>query len=259
MGVRISIYAVDELGFASWLNQPISELLNYYAENGLDSLRNLHFIDSERNLYFHSSPKRKVTVHGNETSLSQLSERDLYSDPFLARTAGELLQKDSSIALEMFMGCLSSCPAIECIREVTTGFRRWWIGSLLERAEQSKTLSKADYQEITFLLQKLLGPYECGKNIQRRDWKLCKNDFIIIPECAEGMCVWTAVEASRLLALLRELLAKDKPHFVAPSGAIGICPEKEEDWDEWVHSSLQQLFQIGEFHSEHMKVVGFIS
>ncbi|MDB6112484.1 MAG: hypothetical protein JWR69_4234 [Pedosphaera sp.] len=146
------------------------------------------------------------------------------ADPFLARKAREVLEKDSSIALDIALGRLSSCASIDFIKETTSDYRRWWIGSFLKHAETAPGVSPQDYAMVFAMFTRLLGGYACGGEIIGSNVKPTHGDFTIIPENSEGMTVWTASEVECLTNLIHSLFSGGVPHFHGIQGHIGIAP-----------------------------------
>jgi hypothetical protein len=258
MGVRISIYAVDEPKFAALVDRPLRDLLQFHAANGSRPNESLHFCDVERDLYFHSSPQAGLTFHGGNQPLAEVPVEIFELDSFLDRPAREMLQTDSSLALEIFVDRLSACPSIDCIKEITSGYRRWWIGSLLDAARTAPMVEPDEYRAVETMFRRLLGPYSCGDDLDGIDAAPSRNDFVIVPEDSQGMSVWTLNEVKTLIHFIHSLIEKEAPRFHATRGRIGIAVKTEDEWNEWLHIMLAHLLRLESVEFAQLKVLGFI-
>ena len=261
MGVRIEIFAVDEPRFEALIENSIGTALQQYFQHGTDSANHLYFWDVPRELEFIAYPLTKFSIR---TLRAPFEERvvewdELKSDPFLSTKLGDYLSSDSDVGLSIFLSRFSECRNVDFIRNISSGYRRWWIGSLLDYAEKAGDVSAQDYAEVAAIFQKMLRGYECGKFLPLTDWKPNKGIFPVLPGEVSEMGVWTADETQRVLQFVHSLLRKAEPNFAKPPGKIGIAVETDAEWNEWVRFMIKQLLTIEGLKFDRLKVVSFIS
>jgi hypothetical protein len=169
------------------------------------------------------------------------------------------LSQESSYALLSLLRVLRRCPTTIFVREISTRNRRWWIGSLLDYAERSHVFSRADYERFVFLCQKMLRGSDCGKLLPHRVVALSDSSFPVIPKDDADLRigVWSEDETQFALDFLCRI-EEQRPRFKAPPGRVGIAPQTEEEWNDWVHMMIRQVLAIRELEFEAINVVSFI-
>src|SRR5437016_3772284 len=72
------------------------------------------------------------------------------------------------------------------------------------------------------------------------------------------LSVWTGPDAYFVVDWLRRILELE-PRFQAPPKPAGLCPDTDDEWNEWVHEMLRQFLVIEETRDfRRLAVVTFI-
>jgi hypothetical protein len=253
MGVRISIYAVDVPKFEAFVQQLLVSVLWYYADYGPATNQSLHFYGE---LNYSANHEYGVSAWKDQKR-RKLRDRSEIPEPLLAQTLRDYLTREESITLLSVLGCLSQCVTVDWCKEITRGYRRWWIGSFLDYLDRVDWVNRQDYLAIAELVQKVLRPYDCGKALPKKQYELGDFTFPIKPASEPDyyMGVWTASEAQFAMLLIRELLEEHEPRFTAPPDTS----DDGTDWNEWVHKMLNQLYSIANLTYDNLAVVSFIT
>ncbi len=259
MSSRIKLFAVDVRRFEELLDQPIGAVLQECVERGTDPERIIVWHDRPRNRRYLAVPGRGVLFA--EGSGDYQPAEFTANDPFLARPVRDHLREEDSYALNSLLRALSSYSPGDVVREITRGHRRWWIGSLLDYAENSAAVSQVDYERLVLLWQKVLRGHVCGKPVLLCNFSTADFDFPVLPvdDVELWMGVWSEEEAHFMVDCLHRIRAVP-PRFGKPPGKVGMAPENDEEWDEWVNEMLDALLRIEDaFQFERLAVVSFIS
>jgi hypothetical protein len=262
MGIRISAYAVDVPTLDEFLAQPTGQVLQSVVEHGTDREMFVSWWEPDRGPICAIPGEAVFRVkRGLKRGYKEIIPDAACScDPFLARVAGDFLREADSFKLKSLLRALSKCPNIGFIQEITDGYRRWWIGSLLDFTEQSSLLAPEDYARFVFLWQKVLRRYDCGKPFPRAEFDPASFDFPILPADDSDMMmgVWMEEDAYFIVDRLDRILELG-PRFKAPPQMVSIPPEPDDDWNEWVHEMIRQFMVIGDILDfRRLAVVSFI-
>lgn len=259
MSTRIKLYVVDVPRFEQLLDRSIGSILQEYAMRGTDSERIILWHDWPRNRRYLSVAGRGV-MYAEGSGDYRPADFGAY-DPFLARPTRDYLREEDSFALNWLLKALSRFPPEDFVREITSGQRRWWLGSFLDYAERSPAIAQEDYARLELLWQKVLRGHACGKPVTPREFNISDFDFPVLPaEDSElWMGVWSEEEARFMVDCLRRIRA-EHPRFRKPPGKIGLAPDRDEEWDEWVNEMLNSVLGIEEaLHFQKPVAVSFIS
>ncbi len=256
---------VDLPQFEAYLEEPLGDILWYYAENGEDTQNPLTFFQETKqsrvsNLFW-SMPGKGVNMRRwPDKKWQSLTKGAEYPDSFLLQKAHAYLIKTESYALHNLLDCLSCCPALTWVQSISTGYRRAWIGSLLDYADCDPRISADEYLTIVTLFQKVLRHYNCGKPLPERQFTLSDFRFPVIPADDTGfwMGVWTDSELTLMLRFLNKLTSEPKPFFRAPPESTGIEPDTDDEWNEWVWKMISQLRRAETLEFEKPYLVSFI-
>jgi hypothetical protein len=259
MGVRINMYAVDVPPFEAFIDQSVGAALWHYVSNGSDRERVISWDDADSQQRYRAAPGSLTTIEKRGKRVTLTRER-VAEEPFFQQRVRDYLGRESSYALLCLLRALSHCPPADFVREITTGHRRWWIGELLDYADQAPSISREDFARFVVLCQKVLRGCDCGKPLPERPFTVTDFRFPVIPKDDTDMWmgVWSDGETEFALDILRRI-AEQQPRFKAPPGPVGIAPEAEEDWDKWVHEMIRQVLVIGGLKFRRLNVVTFIS
>jgi hypothetical protein len=258
MGVRIDAYAIDVPPFEDFLAQASGRVLRYVVEHASAPEAAVVWWDTDRGPI--CAVPREGVFRVLQVRKENLLEASSSRDPFMIRSAEDYLREGHSLRLSSILDALSRCPDAKFVRRITEGYRRWWIGSLLDFAEQSRLLTPEDYARCALVWQKLLRGYGCGKLLPSRKFYLASFQFPILPadDTDMYMGVWTEEEAYFLVGCLRRILEAG-PRFKAPPLEVGIGPETDDDWNDWVHEMIGQFLVIEALNDySRLAVVSFI-
>jgi hypothetical protein len=261
MGVRICAYAVGVPPLEDFLAHPTGRVLQYVVEHGNDREAAVAWWEADRGSIWAMPGEAVFRVqHGPKRGDKDVIPDAVCScDPFLARVAGDFLRGEDGFKLNSLLRALSRCPDVGFIKWITEGYRRWWIGSLLEFTEQSRILAPEEYSRFVLLWQKVLRRYDCGKRLLPAVFDRTRFDFPIIPADDSHMLmgVWTE-EAYFVVDRLEQILSLG-PRFKLPPEEVGIGSETDDDRNEWVHEMVRQFLVIGDILDfRRLAVVSFI-
>ena len=257
MGVRISIYAFDAGPLRAFLEKPVSEVLQYYVKHGTASHSSIIVYDELRDGNFHASIEKGIIF--NKNGLTPVSEEELLENPGLQRSAVQAFSADSDIALSMLLRCLSSCPEINFIKEITEGYRIWWVKSFLEHFERDLGFSPSDRKVVKNMLCRLISADGRSEQFQGAKEMLRAEGFPVVSmDVCDNISAWTNSEIEILLKVIRSLTEWGDARFRRPNGNIGIGPEKDEEWNEWVHKMLRQLFELEKICFRPLRTINFM-
>ncbi|WP_165234804.1 hypothetical protein [Aquisphaera insulae] len=266
MGVRIEAYAVDVPALVDFLAQPVGSVLQYVVDHGTDREAGaVSWWEPDRgpvravpgDAVLRTTIPRSASPSRREDIPNPASSCDL----FLARAASEHVREESSDALRSLLRALSGCTGIGFVKRITSGYRRWWIGSLLDFTEKSGLLTPEELARFALNWQKVLRGYKCGSMLPHAEIDLKSFDFPLIPSDDRGlwMGVWTEDEARFMIDRLGRILTLG-PRFKAPPlPEVGIAPESDDDWNEWVHGMIREFMTIGDIRGfSRLAMVSFI-
>ncbi len=164
-----------------------------------------------------------------------------------ALTADEVSQaREDSLPFQIALGRVSqSSNAHDIVQPLLDGHRRWWIGSFLESLRECSpwTIRPSDVDYVESLLSSLLRGWNCGTAIRSEvDLPNCLS-FPITPKCDVDFrfAVLSSSDFEFLRLFLIERLRDEDRRFVRPSGRVGIAPETDEEWDEWIRQVIREI------------------
>jgi hypothetical protein len=161
--------------------------------------------------------------------------------------------------LEELLITLSKRPSDPIANLLTSGNRRWWIGSFLEYAETILGSNAPDYVFLASFFHTILQGYDCGKRLPKNLGCLppVAFPFHLKEEPDLRMSVISGEDTARCSAIIRSIMY-DNTRFARPSSPIGVAPEEDEDWDAWVRQMLGQLLAAETVAFRNAGLVGFI-
>lgn len=259
MGVRIDIYAIDEVRFAGYLQNSIGSALWNYYEHGNDSSPAMYFWDTADSVEFAALPQKKFWIR---SLVAPFETRDaawdeLKNNPFLAQSLHNYIKGDSDIWFNTFLRQICVCPNSSMVHQISSGYRRWWIGSMFQEAGQTPGLNRVECDQVGLLFQRMIRSYDCGCSLPATTWEPNENCLPVIPQTCSEMSVWSAEEARLVMRFIQKLLLT-KPSFKRPPGKVGIAVETDDEWNEWVYAMLQQLLTFENLTYAQPKIVSFI-
>jgi hypothetical protein len=259
MGVRIDIYAIDEARFAEFLQSSIGSVLRAYYEQGNDSNGAMYFGDTSGSVEYAALPQKKFWIRALVAPFEMKDAiwDDLPNNPFLAQRLRDYVKTDSDVWFKIFLRQICACPNSSLIRQISSGYRRWWVGSMFQEARRATGIDHIEYDQVGLLFQRMLRSYNCGNSLPAAAWEPNESCFPVIPQTCSEMSVWSTEEARLVIRFIKKLLLTD-PSFKKPPGKVGIAVETDEEWNEWVHAMLQQLLAFEHLGYAQPKIVSFI-
>jgi hypothetical protein len=259
MGVRLELFALDLPRFTAFIRQPVWEWLWYYADNGTAQGGDVLMpANDDAHIVYVATPRLGVMRAVGNKSVA-LDRRNRPGDPLLSDTLHDYLASNSPWRLQDLLTAVGRCPPNDCVRLVTSGHRRWWIGSLLDYAEKTLGPAAPDYLFLASLFRKLLGWYDCGKVLPAPAVVESEPRFPLRlqedPDIHTG--VWRDEETFLVMDILRSMMS-EHTRFSKPPLPVGVAPEKEEDWNDWVHQMIAHILSIDAFPPAMRSVVSFI-
>jgi hypothetical protein len=259
MALRISFYAVDLVPFDQVLSWSLADLLSYVGEKTAGDAHGLALI-VERCRHW-ASPQnavfRRTLGQGQD---APMSGPEVAADPCLAISCKEYLQQGTAGDMKAMLGALAECSTFPSVQELESGYKRWWIGSLLDWVELSQVFESDEYAQYEDLFFKVLCGHSCGK-LPAVQWsRLSGADFPVVPasEDVVRMGVWTPEELD-LFVLYTQMLLTFKPQFgAAPGFRTKAATEPDPWWNEWVHRMLGMLLNIETLGYDRPNMVSFI-
>jgi len=263
MGVRIDIYAVDVTLLGQLLARPLNEILSHYCVNGTVDGRDLqfHFDSPPKSESFSCRPGgsfRRLVWHNSDLETDELLG-SISGFPALTITAREYYSQRSAVSYSGFLEAMSHCHGIDGVTTLSIGYRRWWIGSLLDYLDRSKIVSTEDFHFYADLFSRFLGPYLSGKDLPKNSWKISPEDRMFVPVCdeLESIGIWSDVETKLVLELIHQLLDL-KPLYKKPSKNVGIAPKDDIDWTDWVETMLKSFLKLEMLSYKNLRIMTYI-
>jgi hypothetical protein len=158
-----------------------------------------------------------------------------------------LVPVGSSTDLHLRLMNLALPGSASIIRRVTSGHRRWWIGSLIASCrDDSWSFDAKDLETAEALLARLLRVHNCGVDLPRIGYELKDVSFAARPlsDTEFWMATFDAEDRWFLAQFLQERLSEPWRRFRQPPGTVGVAPERDEEWDAWVRSAGSELATI---------------
>lgn len=264
MGVRIDVYAVDTAEMNILASTKLHHLLWYYADQPCVSndLPILRLYEDEHPRIYHASPEYGVySMDRSQKKKTVLSKEDSADLLFLSSTLADFYSHQSSFAFRNLLECLSACPTIEWVYQVSQGHRRWWIGSFLDSAVSVLGTNSQEYALLAMLFQKMLREYDCGKALPKQQYDLSDFTFPIMPEddTDNRMGIWVREETHSFLQILDAITTPTMPMFKAPSGKVGIAPDTDDAWNQWVQEIIGEFLYVKTLPFKDLNLLSFIS
>lgn len=149
MGIRLHILGVDLPRLKAFLETPLGDVLTLFVREviRLDHQLTITIPESQERFFLIPNGPLKGIVGGKERSV--LTEEQLKNMEPFKRSVREQLSNCSIYELKAFLLALCQFPETNFIQYVIDGERRWWIGSLLQFANQA--LSGERYNRLVEL------------------------------------------------------------------------------------------------------------
>lgn len=166
-------------------------------------------------------------------------------EAFAAFASEALVRRETSHLLRQDLERLAHSGDLDSVlRPVTAAQRRWWIGSFVESCRDSRWyVNPADVAEASLLFARLLRGHGCGAELPSIAYGLTDVAFPLLPleDTDFRMAAFDSGEASFLQAFIVERLHDPGRCFARPTGAVGIAPTTDPDWDLWVRETADTL------------------
>lgn len=158
------------------------------------------------------------------------------------------------------MFLLRDLPVIDgkqFVHAITSGHRRFWIGSVLAAARTGVWLAPPNYDELSSFFARILRGWDCGIALKRQPQTPDLRGFPILPhdDIDNRICVFDPAECQRFVELL-DLLLQLQPTFGSPPG---LGPQDDEfDWNMYACERLTEFMRLRELLVKEMHLVTFI-
>ncbi|HNO78526.1 MAG TPA: hypothetical protein PKN33_10745 [Phycisphaerae bacterium] len=258
MGIRIQAYAIDVPRFDGFLEKSLFDLLHLYADKGVltDSSENIlrftfYNANLERRHYCYIAAPDKGFIGPKDSGWVNTLE----SCPDLQQSARQFINTAPIYNFSWLLRAFSYCEGVEFIREITSCYRRWWVGSALNAGEQ--VLSAAEFDSIARLFKKVLRGWNCDARTPAENPGVSFAGFPVSPEDEPDLSPgrWTASETECALALIRRI--RDSGiEFTDPSKRIR--DDDDTDWNKWTCDMLDRFLAVNDLRLEECNVVTLI-
>ena len=169
MGVRISAFAVDVVGFEPWLRRSVAEVFFYLAENVVGETAFPSAYDSELRRRYVITKQRQIRRVGPNTGPLNLALEDALAISVLAQPVCDYLRRGYSIDLLFLLRSMAACPDLVAVRGLTDRYRPCWIGSLLHTARNVAFLPPPVMSELEGCFARVLRRWSCGYPMKRHN------------------------------------------------------------------------------------------
>ncbi len=257
MGIRIQAYAIDVTRFDRFLEKSLFDLLHLYAERGTltDSSENVlrftfYNANLERRHYCYTAAPDKGFISLKDSGWVDTLE----PCPDLQQSARQFINTASIYNFSWLLRAFSYCEGVEFIHEITSCYRRWWIGSALNVGEQ--VLSAAEFDSIGRLFKKVLRGWNCDARTPTENPGVGFDGFPVSPEDDPDLSPgrWTAGETECALTLIQRI--RDSGiEFKNPSKP---SPHDDTDWDALTCGMLDRFLAVNALGFEDCNVVTLI-
>lgn len=246
MAIRISIFAVNVSDFRPWLGRTLSDVFLYIAREHLEETSFPSVYDPENRTRYCVTAERKIIALPIGLPKREITEVSPRTVPILSQSVGDWLRAGSMYDLLFLCRGLSLCPQVKGIRELTSGFKAFWVGSLLWAATHLSAFPRHSLFELEQLLSRIVRGYQCWYPLPSGAPPE-PTSFPCLP-AEDGDCrmgVFSHAEARRLLELFDALLEL-RPTFLDPSNRH----HDETDWDDWVRQMIAEFSVIRDLPGE---------
>jgi hypothetical protein len=257
VGTRIEFYAVDILPFKRFLEKSLADALRFAAQRGSQRFPLWFHTGSGR---YMASPEYGILfddLQGRGRGYSHPTEAELDADPSLAISCQHHLALGDTAQLGGLVRVLADSDATPWVRELSRGFRYWWICSLLDGLQHSDVLAVGDREHYEALFLQVLRSVGCGPSLPKPKVARDQPDFPVVPQWEDEhweMGVWTSEDVEQFLQCTDSLLASGLE--------FGQSADLEllhiTDWNEWVLEMLRQLLVIEQLGYSRPNMVSFI-
>ena len=186
-----------------------------------------------------------------------LTPEELEAVPFLRQSTRDYLFRGTSFDLDFVLRSFAAVPGLSSVREVTSGYKPWWIDSISSAARESRWLPPEDVAELEhFLVRILRGSAWPGASAAQPP---LANTFPVLPEDDQDhrMAILDEGETFRLSDLLGRLLQWDG-RFAVPPPLGESEDEGSPTWDEFVREMIGRFVRSAEPPTENVHLVTFI-
>lgn len=258
MGVRIEAYAVDLPRLDAFLNTSLADLLLQYQRDGIDEATTLMFSIGGTPDTFRVVPGGGIRAWIGEMpdrTDETLTEDRIRSIEGLRRSAREHISHDNIYQAYWLLEGFSNCRGIDFVKRLTGDHRRWWIGCVLQSAQN--LLDGDEYKELDRLFRKILRGYNCGFN-KGTDPGFVADGLPFVPDNDPDMQFgrWSESECPIAMSLLSKIM-KSSPVFKRPPEAPNFEMDDTE-WHEWAQRSVLSFLQMRDLDYRVCNMLSFI-
>jgi len=260
MGIHIDAHAIDVAALQRVLERPLWSILLDLSDPNSTSLGEdilFNAFDQGAVERYHVMPDRRVVLvlRGGERRL--VPRESLAEVPFLRQTTRQYLSDPEGSPLCLLF-LLRDLPATDGYRyawEITSGHRRWWIGSALHAAELADRLNSAEFQELAGYFARILSGHDCGYTLESQAPRPYSREFPVVFDPDSRLAVFDEPECRRLIRLLDRLM-DSRPRFDCPPELLR--PGEDPDWTDYVADVVNQFRSIRSLPLPNLRLVTFI-
>jgi hypothetical protein len=258
VGIYIEAYAIDLSALTMWVDRSVGDALFYLARNASVDDRAV-FIAYDPKTKYRYSPRSsgRVVRSGNGSQIVEISEGDGAAIPLFQRSLVSYLKRGSVYDLKFLLDCLSSCTDVSFVKQLTDGYRRSWIGSVLQTSKDLALLPNQEQIELENFFRKILHGWDCDYPVERWTQGFGLDRFPFAPEEDPDtrLTVMSETDCGRLLTLIERILGQN-PRFVPPADTD--FADDKTDWDGWVRSMLDAFLVMRTLRFRELRLLTFI-
>jgi hypothetical protein len=259
MGIRIDAHAVDTAAFEVFLDRPLwSVLVELRRRAPADAEPLFSADDAPQKQRYVVLPNRRAIVRVGPSSLrEELSDEQLADVPLLRQDLRTHLRAESSYALLFLIRALPWLMP-NAHAEITRGFRRWWIDSVLAATRSGACADVPGLPELEGFFGRMLRVYGSDLPLPQHHAMPPAGSFPVVPsdDTDMWMAVFSEAEGRRFGTLAGELLQRGCA-FGAPPGHSFQDADPVE-WHEHVTEMLGRFSRLGDLPLPNLRLVTFI-
>lgn len=257
MGIYLNAFAVDVDSFNRLLDLPLWQafLEVKRRKTSEDILFSVFFPEGKTRYAINSNRQVVRIVHTGARSSCIFEDDQLATVADLQQPLRAKLATESSYELAWLLRAEPTVDGAPCAREITSGYRPWWIASVLATARAAWGSGRL-YTELAGYCARLLRGHRYYEPLELHADPPNPADFPIVPaeDVDYQMAVLNEFDCLHCIELLQKLMASEVP-FALPR------PDDSADaaqWDEWVRGMVNRFLAIPELGLTSVHLVSFI-
>jgi hypothetical protein len=258
MGIRINAYAIDLPRLEDLLDLPLCQFFLQLTQlPSDDDALPFSVVDFKQGDHYSIDARHRIRRFTQAHEILHLEPAELSTIPALRLSARAYLNDRNASAcfLDFLLVALAQDPNRPIARQITSGYRRWWIGSLLAAANQCPSLSPGDFHTLRRLLTRILRGYDCGFPLADPEHE--PPAPLNLPNDSDhSSAFFDRAEILHLLAILSQLLTTD-PQFTLPPQCTR-SPADDTDWNAYIRRLISHFTTWHELSPAYTHMVTLI-